>query len=89
MMQKRVFTKDDAKLIGYLLGIDWIRYDLEQFRMGLEVEQEHGTANPLTNITDDDIILTGKIAIAHLNEFPDYYDRLKKMENDAHKFWNS
>ena len=88
MAFKRFISKEEAQLIGYQLGINWINYNFEQFRIGLEVELEHGTANPATNVTDDDLILTGKIAIAHLNEFPDYYDRLKKMESDAHTFWN-
>jgi DNA-directed RNA polymerase alpha subunit len=76
-------------LIGNQLGIEWGKFNSEQFRMGLEVELEHGIINPATNITDDDLIITGKIALAHLNEFPDYYERLKIMENEARAFWNS
>jgi DNA-directed RNA polymerase alpha subunit len=77
------FTAKEAKIIGEKLGIDWKAYDVEQFRMGMEVELEHGTVSPVTNVTDDDPILTGKIALAHLNEFPDYYTRLEILEEEA------
>jgi hypothetical protein len=49
----------------------------------LDVELEHGLVDPSTNVTGDDPILTGKIALAHLNEFADYYTRLEKMERKA------
>ncbi len=79
------FTSDQARAIGNQLGIDWARFDLEQFRMGLEVELEHGLRDPATNVTGDDPVLTGKIALAHLNEFPDYYTRLAKMEQEGER----
>ncbi|MFH1460846.1 MAG: DUF5661 family protein [Patescibacteria group bacterium] len=77
------FTIEDAKRIGEQLGINWDKFDIEQFRMGLDVELEHGLINPETNVTNDDEIMTGKIALAHLNEFADYYTRLDKMEEEA------
>jgi hypothetical protein len=49
----------------------------------MEVELEHGLHDLLTDVTDDDPVVTGKIALAHLNEFPDYYDRLERMEQEA------
>jgi hypothetical protein len=55
--------------------------------LGLEVELEHGSIDPQTNVTNDDSSLTGKIAAAHLNEFPDYYTPLAKMEEEADLFW--
>ena len=76
------FTSERAKQIGDKLGVDWKKVDLEQFRMGLEVELEHGTVDPETNITDDDPEMTGKIALRHLKELKDYYARLKKMEGE-------
>jgi len=79
---KKTFTAEEAKKIGEQLGINWSRFDVEQFRIGLDVELEHGTVNPHTNVTDDDSIMTGKIALAHLNEFSDYYTRLTKMEKE-------
>ena len=83
MTTKKVFTARQAKDIGEKLGIDWSDYDVEQFRMGLDVELEHGLVDPHTNVTDDDPILTGKITLAHLNEFGDYYTRLYAMEEEA------
>lgn len=89
MGNKKQFTEEDAKRIGEELGIDWSKFDVEQFRMGLDVELEHGTVDPKTNVTDDDEIMTGKIALAHLNEFSDYYTRLEKMEKEAEAYWEN
>jgi hypothetical protein len=83
----RPFSPDEAKRIGDSLGLDWDQVDLAQFRMGLLVELEHGTRDPETNVTDDDPILTGKIALAHLREFPDYYTRLAELEAEADTYW--
>ncbi len=87
MTAKRYFTDRQAKKMGEQLGVEWKEFDIEQFRKGMDVELEHGKVNPNTNATDDDPLLTGKIALAHLNEFPDYYDRLEKMEKEAERFW--
>ncbi|MGF1559665.1 MAG: DUF5661 family protein [Flavobacteriaceae bacterium] len=76
-----------AKAIGDQLEISWEEIDLAEFTMGLNVEFEHGMRYPETNLTNDDPKLTGKIAWAHLKEFPDYYTRLEKMEKDAKTFW--
>lgn len=83
----KTFTRDDAKRIGNALGIDWKAFDVEQFRIGMDVELEHGRVDLDTNVTDDDALLTGKIALAHLREFPDYYSRLEKMEHEAEEYW--
>ena len=80
MTNKEHFTTEETNQIGEKLGIDWSKFDVEQYRMGLDVELEHGLIDAHTNITNDDPIMTGKIALAHLNEFPDYYARLDKME---------
>lgn len=82
MMIKHI-TTEEAKSIGEKLGISWNKFDVEQFKMGMEVELEHGTVNPLTNVTNDNLLLTGKVTLAHLNEFSDYYTRLLKMEKEA------
>lgn len=84
---KKSFTNEEASKIAIKLGIDFskVKFDLDQFRQGLDVELEHGTISPLTNVSNDDEIITGKIALAHLNEIPDYYTRLLKMEQDAKK----
>jgi len=89
MENKKQFTTEEAKKIGEELGIDWTKFDVEQFRMGMNVELEHGTRDPHTNVTNDDALVTGKIALAHLNEFPDYYTRLKKMEDEGDKYWEN
>ena len=87
-MGSKKFTCEEAKKIGDQLGIDWHKVNLEEFRMGLSVELEHGLRDPLTNVTGDDEVLTGKIAWAHLSEFPDYYTRLERMEDEAESFWS-
>lgn len=87
MSTKKHFSAEEAKKIGESLGIDWSKFDVEQFRAGMDVELEHGTVDPNTNVTNNDPIMTGKIARAHLNEFPDYYTRLKKMEEEADEYW--
>ena len=85
--EKLDFTIEEAVWIAKYLKIEFDKFDLAQFRTGLNVELEHGNINPVTNVTNDDSILTGKIALAHLNEFPDYYIRLTKMEEEAEKHW--
>ena len=87
MCTKKHFTSEEAKKIGGELGIKWDKFDIDQFRRGMDIELEHGLCDSLTNVSNDDSLTTGKIALAHLNEFPDYYDRLKKMEEEAETFW--
>ncbi|MCK5043427.1 hypothetical protein KAR52_00275 [Candidatus Pacearchaeota archaeon] len=89
MGDKKHFTEEQAKEIGEKLGIKWDKFDTEQFRMGMDVELEHGTIDANTNVTNDDPLMTGKIALAHLNEFSDYYTRLEKMETIAEEFWKN
>lgn len=84
---KKSFTIEEALSIAKYLNIQFNKFDSEQFRIGLNVELEHGSINPFTNITNDDPIITGKITLAHLNEYPDYYKRLTKMEQEAEKYW--
>ena len=85
MSSSKRFSAEEARRVGERIGIDWetAPFDVEQFRAGMDVELEHGTHDPATNVTDDDPTATGKIALAHLNEFPDYYTRLQKMEAEA------
>jgi hypothetical protein len=79
------FTVEEARQVGERIGIDWATapFDLDQFRRGMDVELEHGIHDAATNVTGDDPLVTGKIALAHLNEFPDYYSRLERMEEEA------
>ena len=83
MVASKHFTVEEAKRIGEALGVDWSKFDMEQFRMGLDVELEHGVRDLQTNVTHDNEMITGKIALAHLNEYSDYYTRLEKMEKEA------
>ena len=88
-MEMRRFSSAEARRIGEQLGIDWSSadWDVEQFRAGMDVELEHGLRDPATNVTGDDPVTTGKIALAHLKEFPDYYTRLEAMEEEAKRHW--
>lgn len=69
----------DAKRIGSIIGVDWGKVDLGEFRKGLEVEQEHPA------VTRGDMRLVGRIALDHLQELPDYYSRLIKMERSGRR----
>lgn len=79
----KTFTKEEAKSVGDKLKIDWNKFDLDWFRKGMDIELEHGTIDPETNVTNDDPLMTGKIAYIHMKEFADYYQRLVKMEEEA------
>lgn len=85
------FTSEEANEIAKKIGIDFTKekFNLNEFTMGINVELEHGTKFSKTNVTSNDPILTGKIAYAHLLEFPDYYTRLKKLEEEAKAYWKS
>ena len=89
MADKRQIDAEETRKVGGVLELDWTKVDLQQFRRGLEVELEHGLRDPETNVTNDDLTLTGKIAWAHLKEFPDYYTRLDKLETEADAYWAS
>jgi len=88
-MSKKFFTIEEAKKVGDEIGIDWGKIKIEEFTQGLHVELEHGLVDSETNVTNDDLITTGKIAWAHLKEFRDYYTRLKKMEDEAEEYWEN
>lgn len=76
-------TRSESRIIGQSIGVDFEQIDIDQFTQGLATELEHGKSDPETNVTNDDMKLTGKIAWAHLKEMPDYYSRLKIMEKGA------
>ena len=90
MADSQHFTLDEAREYGEAAGIDWdtARFDVTQFHRGMHVELEHGTQDPATNVTGNDPLVTAKIALAHLNEFPDYYTRLDKLETEAGEYWS-
>ena len=85
MTETRRTSIEEARRVGDEIGVDWARFELEQFRKGMDVEFEHGSHDPQTDVTHDDPIVTGKIALAHMKEFPDYYERLERMEQEAER----
>jgi hypothetical protein len=87
MGEKRRTSIEEAKRVGDAIGVDWSRFDLEQYRAGMDVEFEHGSHDPQTDVTGDDPILTGKIVLAHMKEYPDYYERLARLEAEAEDYW--
>ena len=87
MAEQRSTSTEEARRVGDEIGVDGERFDLEQFRAGMDVEFEHGSHDPQTDVTHDDPIVTGKIALAHMKEFPDYYERLERMEAEAERDW--
>ena len=91
MTEEHRFTAEQARTYGEEVGIDWSTspFDVEQFRSGMDVELEHGLHDDETNVTGDDPHITARIAWAHLKEFPDYYTRLERMEEEAHAYWTS
>ena len=87
-MGTKQFSLQEAREIGDGIGVDWTAIPVEEFRLGLSIELEHGARDPHTDVTGDDPLLTGKIALAHLKEFSDYYTRLAKMEVEAEEYWS-
>ena len=89
MSAKKNFTDDEARSIGEQLDINWNKINFNEFKMGLSVELEHGLHDVKTNVTDNSLEITAKIALAHLNEYPDYYTRLEKLEKEADEYWST
>lgn len=87
MSAKPHFSNEQAKELGEKLGVDWSKWDVDQLRRGMDVELEHGSIDSNTNVSNDDPLTTAKIALAHLNEIPDYYDRLETMEEEGERYW--
>ena len=87
MAPRTNIKRHEAAQAADVLRIDFaaVEFDLDQFHQGMNVELQHGTGDPDTNITNDDLVTTAKIALAHLNEIPDYYTRLAAMEAEAHR----
>jgi hypothetical protein len=85
--EERRTTVEEARRVGDAIGVDWSRFDLDEFRHGMDVEFEHGSHDLQTDVTHDDPVATGKIALAHMKEFPDYYARLERMEAEAERDW--
>lgn len=70
-----MFNDIEIMRIAKYLNIDFTKFPFEDFKRGIKIELEHGLENSTTNVTDDDLIKTSKIALAHLNEYPNYYNK--------------
>lgn len=70
-----MFSLNDILKVAKKLNIDFNKFSLKDFITGINIELEHGLINPLTNVTNNDLLTTAKIALAHLNEFPNYYNQ--------------
>ena len=88
-MRNVEFNSKVAKYIGDQLGVNWTNVTVDEFTKGMNMELEHGKKHMATNISNDDPLITGKIAWAHLMEIPDYYTRLEKMEKTALDHWSN
>ena len=83
MKKRKQISSDEARRIGEALHLDWDRIDLEQFRQGLMGEVDQANMDPETGRTYDSVLLSGKLVVAHMQEFPDYFTRLEKLKAEA------
>ena len=83
MKKRKQISSEEAQRIGESLHLDWDRIDLEQFRQGLMGEVDEANMDPETGRTYDSVLLSGKLVVAHMQEFPDYFTRLKKLKAEA------
>ena len=83
-----IFNLDDAVDIANKLGVTFNKFSINDFLTGINIELEHGTVNPFTNVTNDDLEMTAKIALAHLNEYPNYYNKEYGLPNFEQKLKN-
>ena len=70
-----MFKLKDILEVANKLNIDFTKFTLTDFISGINIELEHGLIDPITNVTNNDLLTTAKIALAHLNEFPNYYNK--------------
>lgn len=87
MKNRKQISSEEAQRIGESLHLDWDRIDLEQFRQGLMGEVDQANMDPETGRTYDSILLSGKLVVAHMQEFPDYFTRLEKLKAEADEHW--
>lgn len=86
MKKRKQISSDEARRIGESLHIDWDQVDLEQFRQGLMGSHEQEAVDPETGLTYDGVLLSGKLVLAHMQEFPDYFTRLAKLKAEADQY---
>lgn len=85
----RKVTDTEVKRVASFLNLDLRKLSLKTLKKGIKVELEHGYKGSRTNVSCDDLVITAKIALAHIIEFPDYYERLEKLEKEAKKYWGN
>lgn len=86
MKKKKQISSDEAKRIGESLHLDWDQVGLEQFRQGLMGHHNQEAVDPETGSAYDGVLLAGKVVLAHMQEFPDYFTRLERLRAEAHKY---
>jgi hypothetical protein len=86
MKKRKRISSDEAKRIGESLHIDWDQVDFDQFRQDLLGNSHRGFMDPETGPTYDGVLLTGKIVLSHMQEFPDYFTRLAKLKAEASEY---
>ena len=86
MKKRKQISSEEAKRIGETIHIDWEQIDLEQFRQGLMGNHEQAAIDPETGLTYDGVLLTGKVILDHMQEFPDYFTRLEKLKAEADEY---
>jgi len=89
MCEKTSFSLNESTLIGDKLNLNWLSISKEDWNLGMNIELEHGLRNPITNISNNNPLILGKIALAHVIEIPDYYRRLHEMEETGQKKWKN
>ena len=86
MKKRKQISSEEAKRIGEAIHIDWEQIDLEQFRQGLMGNHKHETMDPETGLVYHGVLLTGKVVLDHLQEFPDYFTRLEKLKAEVDEY---
>ena len=86
MKKRKQLSSEEAKRIGEALHIDWDQVDLEQFRQDLMGNHNQGSIDPETGLTYDGVLLTGKVVLDHMQEFPDYFTRLAKLKEEVDEY---
>jgi len=86
MKKRKQISLGDAKRVGESLHIDWEQIDLEEFRQGLMGKHKPGAIDPETGLTYDGVLLTGKVVLEHMQEFPDYFTRLAKLKEEIDEY---
>ncbi len=86
MKKRKQISSEEARRIGDALHIDWDQVGLEQFRRDLMGARKQSASDPEIDPAYDGVLLSGKIVLAHMQEFPDYFNRLQKLKAEADEY---